>query len=57
MNSVIDKNVREKRHGVDWDDWGKEGVIGLGKGFASSGGLIPYTGKLTENAIREHCFD
>jgi len=41
---------------MDWDEWGKEGVIGLVKGFNSSGGLIPYVGKMTENDMRKNLF-
>ena len=51
-NQVIDKNIRQDYDGINWKEYGKEGLIGFGKGFVSSGGLIPYVGTAVEKKMR-----
>ncbi|XP_063971450.1 uncharacterized protein LOC135158094, partial [Lytechinus pictus] len=57
IDKVVDEDAKTSIDHVSWEEFLKESTIGAAKGAASSGGIIPYTGKLTENAMREDLFD
>jgi len=56
ISTEIDKTAKEGGftgdHHMDWDNAGKESLIGGVKGAVSCGGLIPFTGKAVEHGMR-----
>jgi len=56
MGAAIDESA-DRGETVDWEEFGKETVVGLAAGAVSCDGMIPYVGKMTENAVREDVFD
>jgi hypothetical protein len=50
MNKAIDENAKQR--GIKWENFAKEGIIAGVKGGVSSGGIIPYVGTMSEQALR-----